>query len=395
MLQGKHIVLGISGGIAAYKTPELVRLLTKQGAQVRVCCTQNALQFVTVTTLQTLSNYPVYTDVFAPHRAHETEHISLPDWADLMVVAPATANSIGKFANGIADDALSTTFLAMLRPTLVVPAMNSNMLSHPATEANLLRLNSFEHVTVMESAEGWLACGATGKGRMPEPEQIVEQIERLLAPKPLQGKRVLITAGPTQEKIDPVRFISNYSSGKMGYALAKQCQLLGADVTLVSGPTNLTFSGRTISVTTAEQMYRAATENFTTADLTILCAAVADFRPLCQATEKIKRGQDNMSIVFCPNKDIAKELGSRKVKGQVLVGFALETTNEKENALNKLSKKNLDAIVLNSLQDAGAGFQTDTNKVSIFFADGKQTELPLQTKQATAADIINTILPLL
>lgn len=393
MLQGKHILVGISGGIAAYKIPELIRLLVKQGAEVRCCCTHNALQFVTPLVLETLSNNQVYTDVFAPHNEHQTEHISLPDWADLMLVAPATANVIGKMANGIADDALSTTFLAMQKPVLVAPAMNENMLLHPALQRNLQTLRSFAHVTVLDCDEGFLACGTTGKGRMQEPEDLLDAVISVLSPKPLLGKRVLITAGPTQEKIDPVRFISNYSSGKMGYALADLCRLYGAEVTLVSGPTPTQhFRGRVVHVTSADRMYESCIKEFPNADIAILCAAVADFTPEQVASQKIKHENHALTLQLKTTHDIAAELGKRKTEKQLLVGFALETQNETANALGKMQKKNLDLIVLNSLNDAGAGFSTDTNKITIYHQDGTMQAFPLKSKQEVAEDIISAIL---
>ncbi len=393
ILKGKHILIGISGGIAAYKIPELIRLLVKAGAEVRCCTTHNALQFVTPLVLETLSNNQVYTDVFAPHNEHQTEHISLPDWADLMVVAPATANIIGKMANGIADDALSTTFLAMHKPVIVAPAMNENMLQHPALQRNLQTLQSFPHLTILKCDEGFLACGTTGKGRMQEPQDILDAVICALTPKTLQGKRILITAGPTQENIDPVRFISNYSSGKMGYALADLCRRKGAEVTLVSGPApTQSFRGQTIQVNSAEQMYQACMQIFPQTDIAILAAAVADFTPIETSERKIKhQSGDDLSLHLRTTHDIAAELGSRKKQGQYLVGFALETDNEEANAQRKLQKKNLDMIVLNSLQDAGAGFSTDTNRVTLFFPDRTQQTFPLKDKYEVAEDIISAI----
>ncbi len=394
MLAGKHILVGITGGIAAYKIPELIRLLRKQGADVRVVTTPNALQFVTPLVLETLSNNKVYTDVFAPHNEHNTEHISLPDWADLMIVAPCTANVIGKMANGIADDALTTTFLAMQKPVLIAPAMNDKMFAHPAVEKNIATLQSWEHVTVMDCAEGDLACGTSGKGRMQEVSAIVAAADFLLETKTLQGKRILITAGPTQEKIDPVRFISNYSSGKMGYALATICAKKGAEVILVSGPTELhvSYAGiKAIPVTTAQEMYEAAVNNFADANIAILCAAVADFTVAKTADEKVKRGKENWELTLVPTQDIAAELGRRKTSQQVLIGFALETQNEEANAQQKMEKKNLDYIVLNSLRTAGAGFGYDTNQVTIFSRKGTSQQFPLKSKEEVARDIISFI----
>ena len=391
MLQGKHILVGISGGIAAYKIPELIRLLKKAGAEVCVCTTKNALQFVTPLTLETLSNNRVYTDVFAPHNEHQTEHISLPDWADLMIVAPCTANVIGKMAAGIADDALTTTFLAMLKPVIVAPAMNDKMLRHPAVQRNLQTIREYENVTVLDCDEGFLACGTEGKGRMQEPEDILEAADCVLEKKTLRGKHVLITAGPTQEKIDPVRYISNYSTGKMGYALARECRKRGAEVTLVSGPSTERFGGKTIKVTSAEEMHNATTREFAGADITILCAAVADYRPQQTSERKIKRTSDNMVLQLEPNADIAATVGKQKKTDQLLVGFALETNDEEQNAIDKMQRKNLDLIVLNSLQDKGAGFGCDTNKVTVFSKKGEKTQVPLASKSQIARAILDII----
>ncbi len=410
MLQGKHILVGITGGIAAYKIPELIRLLRKQGADVRVVTTQNALQFVTPLVLETLSNNKVYTDVFAPHNEHNTEHISLPDWADLMIVAPCTANVIGKMANGIADDALTTTFLAMQKPVLVAPAMNDKMYAHPAVQKNIATLQSWEHVTVMDCAEGFLACGTSGKGRMQEVPHILAAADFLLEEKTLAGKRILITAGPTQEKIDPVRFISNYSTGKMGYALADLCAKKGAEVTLISGPVAQSFGNcqlsiinyqlSTVPVTSAQEMYEATVERFANTDIAILCAAVADFSVAQTADEKIKRGKEDWNLTLLPTKDIAAELGRRKTSNQTLIGFALETQNEETNAQYKLEKKNLDYIVLNSLRTEGAGFGHETNQITIFSREGSYEDsheaphksspqhFPLKSKTEVARDII-------
>lgn len=396
MLQGKHIVLGISGGIAAYKAPLLVRLLIKAGAQVKCCCTSNALQFITPLTLQTLSNNPIYTDVFAPHNEHQTEHISLPDWADLMIVAPATANIIGKFAAGIADDALSTTFLAMQKPVIIAPAMNDKMYSHPALQRNLQTLTTYPNVEVLPCADGFLACGTNGKGRMLEPEQILYYAQAALTPKTLLNKKVLITAGPTQEKIDPVRYISNFSTGKMGYALAREAQNRGAEVTLISGPTNLTFSptnskSNIINVLSADQMYQAVMDNATKADIIILCAAVADFTVASVGSSKIKRGNSDLCLQLSPTQDIAAAVGEIRKNNQIVVGFALETDNEEANAIGKLERKKLDYIVLNSLRDEGAGFGVDTNKVTIYSKQGGKNMLPIESKQKVASDIFEII----
>lgn len=400
-LQGRHILVGISGGIAAYKIPELIRLLIKQGAEVRVTTTRNALQFVTQTTLQTLSGAPVYSDVFAAINQHATEHISLPEWADLMIVAPATANSLAKFAYGIADDALSTTFCSCLarKPILIAPAMNDKMWESPATRQALERLRSYENVTIIEPAEGPLACGTSGRGRMPEPELLLEEVISALTPKTLLGRHVLLTAGPTVERLDPVRYLSNFSTGKMGYALARECLRRGADVTLVSGPTSETLVGhsdrlRLVPVGSAQEMCQAAETDFPHADLAILCAAVADYRPARIAPEKIKKQPDSqsLSLSLVENPDIAARLGEQKREGQLLVGFALETEHEQQNALGKMARKHLDYIVLNSLRTPGAGFATDTNCVTIFSSTGAKKDCPLATKQTVAQQILDTIL---
>lgn len=400
-LAGKHILVGISGGIAAYKIPELIRLLKKAGADVQVVTTKNALEFVTNLTLQTVSGHKVYTDVFAAINEHSTEHISLPDWADLMIIAPATANILGKMAHGIADDALTTTFAAMRKPVLIAPAMNTNMYESPATQQAISTLSQWSNISMLDCAQGELACGTIGKGRMQEVDTIVAAATYALTPKTLLGKRVLITAGPTQEAIDPVRYITNASTGKMGYALAKACLKKGADVTLVTGPCNLSlqewqrFTPLTIiPVTSAANMYEATLSAFATADISILCAAVADFTPTHTATQKIKKqpGQSSMTIDMTCTIDIAATLGQQKRKEQTLVGFALETHDELKNAQRKLQSKNLDMIVLNSLQDAGAGFGTDTNKVTLLFPDGTQKNLPLISKEEVADEIINQLI---
>ena len=402
MLAGKHIVVGFSGGIAAYKTPLLIRLLRTAGAEVKVTTTANALQFVTDLTLQTLSGNKVYSDVFAPTNDHSTEHISLPDWADLMIVAPATANIIGKMANGIADDSLSTTFLAMQCPVIVAPAMNDKMYAHPALQHNLETLASFPNVTVLPCAEGFLACGTTGTGRMLEPEEIFTATEKRLTDQTLAGKRVLVTAGPTQEKLDPVRFISNYSSGKMGIALAEEAALRGADVTLVLGPTAVRPKAlqnlHVKDVVTALEMHDSALSCFAEADLTILCAAVADYRPANPSPTKIKRSaqQDSshlspFTFQFVENPDIAATLGARKRVNQTLVGFALETNDEEQNALKKLEAKNLDMIVLNSLRKEGAAFGCDTNIVTVYRRNGEKVELPKMPKTDVAKHILDLL----
>ena len=406
-LQGKHILIGISGGIAAYKIPELIRLLKKAGADVQVTTTKNALEFVTSLTLQTVSGHKVYSDVFASINEHSTEHISLPDWADLMLIAPATANVLGKMAHGIADDALTTTFAAMRKPVVIAPAMNTNMYESPATQESIRILSQWENITMLDAASGELACGTTGKGRMQEIDSLMAAVEYALTPKTLAGKHVLITAGPTQEAIDPVRYITNASTGKMGYALARACLNRGASVTLVTGPTHLSLKAwqpfcslEIVDVVSSAEMCEAAVKAFADADMAILCAAVADFTPCETADKKIKK-QDlattlpnttpHYSIALKTTTDIAATLGQMKQAHQKLIGFALETHDEEENALRKLQSKNLDMIVLNSLQDKGAGFGVDTNKVTLLYADGRKKDLPLLLKQEVADAIIDSI----
>lgn len=399
-LQGKHILVGISGGIAAYKIPELIRSLIKEGAEVRVVVTQNALEFVTELTLQTLSGSRVYSNVFAAINEHSTEHISLPDWADMMVVAPTTANVIGKMAAGIADDALTTTLCscAARKPIIIVPAMNDKMWENPATQQAICTLQSWPNITVLEPEEGFLACGTSGKGRMPEIAIIQEAIESAFTPKTMRGQHVLITAGPTQERIDPVRYISNYSTGKMGIALAYACARRGAKVTLVIGPTHETILDneaiQRIDVQSAQEMYEACMHMWQEANMAILCAAVADFTPTQVAPQKIKKqaGQTSATIELRTTPDIARTLGANKKEGQTLIGFALETDHEEENALKKLQSKGLDAIVLNSLRDAGAGFGVDTNRVTILQPDKAPLSLPLQRKAEIAALIIDSLI---
>ena len=400
-LEGKHILVGISGGIAAYKIPELIRGLVKAGAEVRVATTRHALEFVTELTLQTVSGHPVYSDVFAAINAHATEHISLPEWCDAMIVAPATANVVAKMAVGIADDALTTTICSCVarKPILIAPAMNDKMWENPATQHAVETIRSWQNVRVIEPAEGPLACGTNGKGRMPEVEELQEALSYALTPQTLAGQRILVTAGGTQEPIDPVRFISNYSTGKMGVALAQACARCGADVTMVCGAMSATLRNpfgaiHRIDALSAQDMYEACIAQWPRMNSAILCAAVADFTPCEKAENKIKKDsgfriQD--SGLFLPLKetaDIAKALGQSKRPDQKLIGFALETQHEKENALHKMERKNLDAIVLNSLRDKGAGFGVDTNRVTVLRADGNSLELPLLSKEEVANQII-------
>ena len=400
-LQGKHILVGISGGIAAYKIPELIRQLRKAGAEVQVTTTKNALEFVTSLTLQTVSGHKVYSDVFAAINEHSTEHISLPDWADMMLIAPATANLLCKMAHGIADDALTTTFAAMRKPVVIAPAMNTNMYESPATQQAMHQLAQWDNITMLDAASGELACGTSGKGRMQEIDVLLAATEYALTPKTLLGKHVLITAGPTHEPIDPVRYITNASTGKMGYALAQACLRRGAQVTLITGPSLISMRAweaftpiTMLPVASAAQMCEAALKHFDQSDISILCAAVADFTPSITATQKIKKqpGQTSMTIEMITTTDIAATLGQLKRPNQTLIGFALETHDELANALRKLQGKNLDMIVLNSLQDTGAGFGTDTNKVTLLYANGAKKDLPLLSKQEVANQIIDQII---
>jgi len=393
-----RIVVGITGGIAAYKVPELVRLLVKAGHEVRCAATEHALQFVTRPTLETVSGAPLYCDLFA---SGGTEHISLKDWGELLVVAPATANIIGKVAAGVADDALSTLLLAFsAKPVVMAPAMNSDMWAHPAVQRNLATLRGWG-IGIVGPAEGELACGVSGTGRMAEPGAIAEAIANFEFGKSnqsskLAGQRWLVTAGPTYEKIDAVRFIGNYSSGKMGFALAEALAEAGAEVELVSGPTHLDIpANRHVNirrVESAREMYAAATEAFPACQGAILSAAVADYRPAEQADHKLKKqGDEGMTLRLVQNPDILATLGTMKRDGQRLVGFALETDNELQNAEGKLRRKNLDFIVMNSLRDAGAGFGVDTNKVTILGADGSRKESPLMSKHEVARLIVTTV----
>ncbi len=393
-LQSKKIVLGVTGGIAAYKAAQIIRLLVKSGAEVRVIMTPLAKEFITPLTLATLSNNPILVDFFDPTNGNWNSHVKIGLWADAYLIAPATANSMGKMAHGIADNLLLTTYLSARCPVFLAPTMDLDMYAHPSTQENIQTLRRRGN-HIIEPGTGFLASGLEGKGRMAEPEVIVQALEDFFSQqKDLSGKKIMITAGPTYEKIDPVRFIGNYSSGKMGYALAEECARRGAEVTLVSGPVDLKTVHRSIhrvDVESAAEMYEAATEAFKTADSAILCAAVADFTPEIQAGVKIKREKDDLVIRLKPTRDIAAELGNRKGSGQVLVGFALETHNELANAQSKLERKKLDFIVLNSLQEKGAGFRHDTNKISIVEKSGAKTDFELKSKSEVAADIINKL----
>jgi len=396
MLKGKHIVLGISGGIAAYKSAYLLRLLIKKGAEVQVVITPNGKEFITPATLAALSGKPVVSDFFAANTGEWHSHVDLGLWADLMIVAPATASTIGKMANGIADNMLITTYLSAKEQVMVAPAMDLDMWAHPSTRRNVASLRR-DGVIIVEPGSGELASGLSGKGRMEEPENIVSAIESYFKKKEtLSGKRVVITAGPTYENIDPVRFIGNYSSGKMGFALAEEFASRGAEVTVVAGPVSIKTENRLIKrvdVTSARQMYDACMEVSRDADCVVLAAAVADYAPETVAESKIKRENvDDMTIRLVRNPDIAAALGKEK-GSRVLVGFALETDHEEVNAMSKLKRKNLDWIVLNSLRDPEAGFMKDTNKVTVIGVDGKAFRFPAKSKREVASDIIDTIMP--
>lgn len=394
-LKGKHIVLGVTGGIAAYKSVALLRLLTKAGAEVQVVMTPAAKEFVAPVTFASLSQKPVVSEFFTANTGEWHSHVDLGLWADAMVVAPATASTIGKMANGIADNMLVTTYLSAKEPVWIAPAMDLDMMRHPSTVANIERLRSFGN-HIIEPGSGALASGLSGKGRMAEPEEIVVTLESHFATAgSMTGKTVMITAGPTREKLDPVRFISNFSSGKMGYALAEEAARRGARVILVSGPVDLEARNQLIEVRrveSAEEMLAEARKAFAGSDIAIMCAAVADYRPAAVSPSKLKRGDSPvMTLELVRNPDIAATLGSEKRPRQTLVGFALETDDAIAHGSDKLRRKNLDMIVVNSLADKGAGFGTDTNLVTIITADGRRTAGTLKPKSAVAADIIDSI----
>ena len=393
MMKGKKIVLGITGSIAAYKAAVLTRLLIKKGAEVQIVITPAGKEFITPITLSALTSKPVISEFFSQRDGTWHSHVDLGLWADAMLIAPATASTIGKMAHGIADNMLITTYLSMKAPVFVAPAMDLDMFAHPATQHNLDILRSYGN-HIIEPTAGELASHLVGKGRMEEPENIVAALESFFQKNSsMAGKKILITAGPTYEKIDPVRFIGNYSSGKMGYALAEECAARGAEVTLVSGPVNLSVNHPNINridVESAEQMYNACMSHYPTSDAGILCAAVADFTPECVADKKIKREKDDLTLNLKPTHDIAAALGKIKTDSQRLVGFALETNDETAHAQDKLKRKNFDFIVLNSLNDKGAGFRCDTNKITIIDSS-KAEEYPLKTKKEVAADIIDKL----
>lgn len=398
MLKGKHIILGISGGIAAYKSAYLLRLLVKAGAEVQVVMTPAAKEFITPVTMSALSGKPVVSEFFTANTGEWHSHVDLGLWADAMIIAPATASTIAKMANGVADNMLITTYLSAKAPVFIAPAMDLDMFAHPSTTRNLELLRSYGN-HIIEPASGELASHLVGKGRMEEPEVIASVLDRFFdRGMSLAGKHIMITAGPTYEKIDPVRFIGNYSSGKMGYAIAEEAASRGADVTIVSGPVALKAVNpriKVVDVESAREMLEACERIFPSCDIAIMCAAVADYAPAHPADRKIKREHNDLPVIeLVKNPDIAATLGAMKKPGQRLVGFALETDNEMSNALHKLKAKNLDMIVMNSLRDKGAGFRTDTNKVTIYKLDGGELHFDMKSKREVASDIIDTLLSL-
>ena len=392
MLKGKHIILGITGSIAAYKSAVLCRLLVSAGAEVKVVMTPLAKQFITPLTMSTLSQNPILVDFFNPENGEWNSHVKLGEWADLYLIAPATANTMAKMATGVADNLLLTTYLSARCPVAVAPAMDLDMYAHTATQRNMAQLQR-DGVHIIEPGSGFLASGLSGKGRMAEPQDIVEAVKALFGEKKksLEGKHFIVTAGATIEPIDPVRFISNHSSGKMGYAVAEALAERGARVTLVSGRTALDAPKgvERVDVLSAEEMYEACVERFGASDGAVMCAAVADYTPRSVADEKLKKSDDDLSIELKRTKDIAATLGAEK-GDRVLVGFAMETQNEMENAQSKLKRKNFDFIVLNSLREAGAGFRGDTNVVTLIDAAGAE-ELPLMSKRDVADRIVDKI----
>jgi len=393
MLRGKKIVLGITGSIAAYKACLLIRQLVKRGAEVQVVITPAGKEFITPITLSALSRNPVVSDFFSGRDGTWHSHVDLGLWADAMVIAPCTASTIGKMANGVADNMLVTTYLSMKAPVFIAPAMDLDMYRHPSTTRNLQTLKEYGNI-IIEPADGFLASGLEGKGRMEEPEVIANVLDRYFSPKDMVGRKMLVTAGPTHERIDPVRFIGNYSSGKMGFALAEECADRGAEVTLITGPVALKTKNpaiKRIDVESCREMYDAAVEAFKTTDGAILCAAVADFAPSEVSDSKIKREKDNLNITLVPNPDIAATLGQMKKKGkQIMAGFALETDNEEANAIAKMHKKNLDFIVLNSLRNEGTCFGSDDNQIQII-SDEHTDYFGKKPKDEVAKDIVDEL----
>ena len=391
MLKGKKIVLGITGSIAAYKSCLIIRELIKRGAEVQVVITPDGKEFITPITLSALTHKPVISEFFSQRDGTWNSHVDLGLWADAMIIAPCTASSIGKMANGIADNMLITTYLSMKAPVFIAPAMDLDMYKHPSTQANIEKLKEYGNY-IIEPASGYLASGLEGKGRMEDPEKIVETLNRQFYHKDLKGKQIMITAGPTYEKIDPVRFIGNYSSGKMGFAIAEECYQRGADVTLIAGPVSMKCSDgiKRIDVESSESMYNEATKAFGNCDAAILCAAVADFKPENVADKKIKREKDDLIIRLKPTHDIAASLGKIKSDKQKIVAFALETNDEEINAKHKLEKKNADFIVLNSTRIPGTTFRSDENQITIISKDGKK-EYDKKPKSEVATDIIDEL----
>lgn len=393
MLKGKKIVLGITGSIAAYKACLIIRGLINQGAEVQTVITPAGKEFITPITLSALTHKPVISEFFSQRDGTWNSHVDIGLWADAMLIAPCTASTLGKMANGIADNMLITTYLSMKAPVFIAPAMDLDMYAHPSTQQNLKRLQSYGNI-IIEPQSGFLASGLEGKGRMEEPDAIVKVLDEFFEEDKdsLLGKKIMITAGPTYEKIDPVRFIGNYSSGKMGFALAEECARRGADVTLISGPVSLECSKRIkrINIESCSEMYNAAVNEFKHCDAAILCAAVADFRPKAVAENKIKREKDDLTIHLCPTNDIAAELGRQKNNNQLLVGFALETNNEEFNAKGKLERKNLDFIVLNSTRNEGTTFRSDDNQIEII-TNEEIKKFEKKNKKYVAADIINEL----
>ena len=393
MLRGKKILLGITGSIAAYKGALIIRSLISEGAEVKVVMSPSAGEFISALTLSTLSKNPVYTDFIKNDQGEWNNHVALGLWADLMLIAPATANTLAKMSHGIADNLLLAVYLSARCPVYFAPAMDLDMYVHPATKNNLEKLKSYGHVMI-PSEHGELASGLIGTGRMAEPETIINHLKaHFNAKKSLSGKKALVTAGPTYEKIDPVRFIGNYSSGKMGYSIVTALQERGCEVTLITGPTSIPVPEvhKVIRVTSAHEMYHACLNEYHGKDMLILAAAVADFTPTETAPEKIKKKETEMVLHLQQTTDIARELGIKKGNNQLLIGFALETQHEEENARKKLLSKNFDMIVLNSLKDSGAGFQHDTNKITIFDKEGNTTKFKLKSKSEVALDIIKAI----
>ena len=391
-MQGKKIIIGVSGSIAAYKAAYLTRAFIKQGAEVKVIMTPSAKSFISPLTMSTLSKNPVYTDVIDDEAWNN--HVDLGIWADVMIVAPATASTISKMASGQSDNIITAVYLSARCPVFIAPAMDLDMWAHPATQRNIETLKS-DGNHIIDVGDGELASGLTGQGRLAEPDDIVQSIEVFFQKKnDLVGKQVLITAGPTYEALDPVRFIGNHSSGKMGTSIAYECAASGAEVTLILGPSRLSIHDNNIKVvrvTSGEEMYKSTEQYHDNADIVIFTAAVADYKPKAVSTEKIKKKTDNFSLDLVKTIDIAGTLGAKKKKNQIHVGFALETTNEEQHAKGKLEKKNFDLIVLNSLRDSGAGFKSDTNKITIFTSKGAKLAFELKSKVEVAADIINTI----